>query len=453
LVCAAIEDRALLPGPTIRYRAKRTPHAVSSARNGQGWVGDDEDQRDQGRSGGHVTSRHSSEGGRRGVAPWIIITAVVVLVIAAGTTAYLLIVGGGDDEASATCSSQVVLPVVTAPGAAAAITDAATAFDATKPVARSACVSTSVTTLPNAETISALADGWQQNSTAAPGMWVADSAASLAALESTNSGLTAGRDTKPMATSPVVLAVRTDDAAAVAAAGLSWQNLPAATGPTGSVTLPSGQHLILALPDPTTNRATSYALQSVVAAGAGGTVDAAAIGAAATDLAALAGASGPVPAPTGPTTATSTASPATAQPATTQEALTQLAAGTGSFTAVPVVQSDLVAFTATTPGLTGVPLSGGTVGDAVYAVPLTASWINPTMEDAAAVFLAYLRGPDGDRTFTEHGFVVAGAAPAASTGPGATTSPAGADQSPVLSDGGEDVAAALAAAIGAAPAG
>jgi hypothetical protein len=260
-----------------------------------------------------------------------------------------------------------------------------------------------------------------------------------------------------MATSPVVLAVRTDDAAAVADAGLSWQNLPAATGPTGSVTLPSGQHLILALPDPTTNRATSYALQSVVAARSGGTVDPAAIGAAATDLAALAGASGPVPAPTGPTTATSiatpTATPATAHPSDTQEALTQLAAGTGSFTAVPVVQSDLVAFTATTPGLTGVPLSGGTVGDAVYAVPLTASWINPTMEDAAAVFLAYLRGPDGDRTFTEHGFVVAGAAPAASTGPGATTSPAGAAQSPVLSDGGEDVAAALAAAIGAAPAG
>ena len=242
-----------------------------------------------------MTSRHSSDdGGRRGVAPWIIITAVVVLVIAAGTTAYLLIVGG-DDAESASCNSQVVLPVVSAPGAAAAITDAAAAFDATNPVARSACVSTTVTSLPNSETIAGLAAGWQGNTAAAPGMWVADSAASLTALEATNSALTAGRDTNPMATSPVVLAVRTDDAAAVTAAGLSWQTLPAAAGPNGTVVLPSGQHLVVALPDPTTNRATSYALQSVVAAGSGGTVDAAAVAAAAAELAVLAGGQRPPP--------------------------------------------------------------------------------------------------------------------------------------------------------------
>ncbi len=94
-----------------------------------------------------MTSRHSSEGGRRGVAPWIIITAVAVLVIAVSTTAYLLIIGGSDDAKAATCSSQVVLGVVSAPGATAAITDAATAFDATNPVARSACVSTTVATM------------------------------------------------------------------------------------------------------------------------------------------------------------------------------------------------------------------------------------------------------------------------------------------------------------------
>ncbi len=427
-----------------------------------------------------MTSRHSSEGGgRRGVAPWIIITAVAVLVIAAGTTAYLLIVGG-DDAESGSCNSQVVLPVVSAPGASAAITDAATAFDATNPVARSACVSTTVTTLPSSETVNDLAAGWQGSTAAAPGMWVADSAASLTALEATNSALTAGRDTNPMATSPVVLAVRTDDAAAVSAAGLSWQTLPAATGPNGTIVLPSGQHLIVALPDPTTNRATSYALQSVVAARSGGAVDAAAVTAAAADLAVLAGGTAAVPAATTPAATTpdvsapavtepaNTPAPAstqaptttgTAQPATTEEALTQLAAGTSSFTAVPVVQSDLVTFSATTPGLTGIPLTGGTVGDAVYAVPLTASWVTPTLEDASAVFLAYLRGPAGDQAFTDNGFVVAGAAPAGPTGsdgstsPGASTGPADPDQSTVLPDAGQEVAAALAAAIGAAPAG
>ena len=245
-----------------------------------------------------MTSRHSSEGGRRGVAPWIIVTAVAVLVFAVGTTAYLLIVGG-DDEARRRCGSQVMLPVVTAPGATDAITAAATAFDATNPVARSACVSTTVSSLPNSQTITALTTGWQQSTVAGAGMWVADSAADLAALESTNSALTAGRDTSPMATSPVVLAVRTDDAAAVTAAGLSWQTLPAATGPNGSVVLPSGEHLVVALPDPTTNRGTSYALQSVVAARTGGTVDAAGVSAAAADLAALAGQHRP-PAPPRP---------------------------------------------------------------------------------------------------------------------------------------------------------
>ena len=406
-----------------------------------------------------MTSRHSSEGGRRGVAPWIIVTAVAVLVFAVGTTAYLLIVGNDEEAASATCGSQVELSVVAAPGVADAITAAATAFDATKPVARSACVSTTVSTLPNTETVTALTTGWQQSTAPAPGMWVVDSAGDLATLESTNSALTAGRDTRPMATSPVVLAVRTDDAAAVTAAGSSWQTLPAATGPNGSVILPSGEHLVLALPDPTTNRGTSAALQSVVAARTGGTVDAPGVTAAAADLAALGATPALAPVATEPAAnppASPTPSTADQQPATTQEALTQLAAGTSAFTAVPVVESDLVAFTATTPGLIGISPSGAAVGDTVYAVPLTAAWVNPTLEDASALFLAYLRGPGGDQAFTDNGFVVAGAPASPTAGSAAATGsaqPGSGEPTEVLPDAGPAVAAALAAAIGAAPAG
>lgn len=402
-----------------------------------------------------MTSRHSSEGGgRRGVAPWIIVTAVAVIVFALGTTAYLLIVGGKDDASTASCGSQVVLPVVTDPGAAKAISAAAAAFDATKPVARSACVSTTVSTLPGSQTAAALITNWSPTNSpngavAAPAMWVADSAAELTALEATDSALTAGRDTKPMATSRVVLAVRADDAAAVAAAGLTWLTLPGATGPNGSVVLPSGQHLMVALPDPTTNRGTSYALQSVVAARPGGTVDTAGVAAAAADLKAFAGTAQP-----------DTGSSAPTQPATTEEALTQLGAGTGTFNAVPVVESDLVAFSATTPGLTGISPAGAAVGDTVYAVPLTAGWINPTMEDAAALFLAYLRGPGGDQAFIDTGFVVAGLGTGSSTESGApTTSTSGpvgsgpAAQSAVLPDAGQEIAEALAAAVGATPTG
>ena len=248
--------------------------------------------------------------------------------------------------------------------------------------------------------------------------------------------------------------------AAVTAAGLSWQDLPAATGANGSVILPSGEHLVLALPDPTTNRGTSAALQSVVAARTGGTVDAAGVSAAAADLAALAAAAPAVaPVATEPAAippASPTPSTADEQPATTQEALTQLAAGTSTFTAVPVVESDLVAFTATTPGLTGIPPSGAAVGDTVYAVPLTAAWVNPTLEDASALFLAYLRGPGGDQAFTDSGLVVAGAASSPTTGSAAATGSAqsgSVEPTEVLPDAGPEIAAALAAAIGAAPAG
>ena len=44
----------------------------------------------------------------------------------------------------------------------------------------------------------------------------------------------------------------------------------------------------------------------------------------------------------------------TVQPSTTEQALNQLADRSGVFTAVPVVASDLAAFTATTRGLTAI---------------------------------------------------------------------------------------------------
>lgn len=368
-----------------------------------------------------MTSRHSSQGGRRGIAPWIIVTIIAAVVVIAGTVGYILIVNSGsNDEAS--CNSQVVLPVVSAPGASEAITAAAAAFDATAPVARSACVSTTVTTAPAAETAQLLADGWPESAGAGPGVWVTDSEGDLLTLEATNSALTAGRATEPLATSPVVLAVRSADAAAVEAAALSWTTLPTASGPDGELILPGGEHLLVALPNPVTNRGTSYALQSVLLGASGGTIDAASAAGAGPALVNLIG--------TGPTG--SGQSPPV-QPATTAEALTDLAAGTGAFTAVPVVASDLATFTAGTPGLVAVSPSGTTVGDAVFAAPLSASWVTPTLDDASALFLAYLRGPGGDTAFTDHGFELAEASTA--------TAP----------DAGPEVAAALATAIGAAP--
>ena len=130
--------------------------------------------------------------------------------------------------------------MVAAPGAAAAITAAATAFDATAPVARSACVSTTVTTLPNRRPTRRSPTGGSSNRAAAPGMWVTDSVAALSALEDTDSALTAGRDTSPMATSPVVIAVRTDDAVERHRSELAGSPRPRADRPAPSRCRPVG---------------------------------------------------------------------------------------------------------------------------------------------------------------------------------------------------------------------
>jgi len=393
-----------------------------------------------------MTSRHASRGGRRGVASWIIVTVIAAVVVIGAALAYILIVGGSN-KAEGTCSSQVQLPVVSAPGATAAITSAATAFNGTAPVARSACVTAAVTSLPDSQAQLALADEWQQAAGTPPAIWVPESEAALHALEATDSAMTAGRDTNPIATSPVVIAVRDEDAASIQSAGLSWADLAASSGPDGTVTLPSGRKLIVALPDPTSNRASSYALQSVLANKAGGTVDVASVTANAAELASI-GAGGP-----------------SVQPSTTEQALNQLADRSGGFTAVPVVASELAAFTATTPGLTAIAPNGTAVGDTVYAVPLSASWVTPTLDDAAALFLAYLRSSDGEAAFAEHGLQVPSPRPAGSTGAGAspaagssggavpTGSPAGSDPADVIPDAGAEVAAALGAAIGASTAG
>jgi ABC-type molybdate transport system substrate-binding protein len=295
-------------------------------------------------------------------------------------------------------------------------------------------VTTAVSTLPDSGKVTTPLEQWQQETGKAPAMWVADSEADLLAVESTDSGLTAGRDTEPIATSPVVLAVRSSDAAAAAA--LSWSDLAAQTGSEGTVTLPDGRRVILALPDPRTNRATSYALQSVLAAAAPDDetpIDTATVSAAAGDLTRL-GAQDP-----------------TSRQTTTQDALGRLAAGGATFTAVPVVESDLTKFSASTPGLSAVSPQGGAVGDAVWPVPLTASWVTPTLKDAAARFAAFLRSPAGSAALSESGLRPT-AAPAGSsasgTVPGTTAGSSTAGAPVTLPDAGAEVAGALATAIG-----
>lgn len=301
---------------------------------------------------------------RRRPAAWLVVVTVTAVVVAALTVGYFVIINRHDDPLA--CTGSAVLPVVAAPGAAAAVNDVAAAFNSTGPIARSTCVSVSVSAMSGASTVAALAAGWKGRSTPAPGLWVVDSAADVAALDTDNAAMTAGNTNTDLATSPVVLAVRGAPGAAVG----SWQNV--ADGAPG---------LKVAMPDPGTNRASRYALESILASstpgGAGAPIAAGAVAAAAPTLLRLARS-----VPTAPTT--------------TAAALTELSAGTSSYSAVPVVESELVDFNAANPpGLTAVYPTGGTAGDAILSIPLTAPWINSAMSDAAAKFDAFLRDPKG----------------------------------------------------------
>ena len=152
---------------------------------------------------------------------------------------------------------------------------------------------------------------------------------------------------------------------------VAWSELPAGGGTRRDRRCSrTAASLIIALPDPRTNRATSYALQSILAGSANGApVTPDAVAAAAGELAGVGPGAGP------DTSADS--------PDTTAAALDALAGDDASFTAVPVVASDLQAYNeAADPGaeLLAVHPGGPTVGDRVFVVPLSATWVDPTTE-------------------------------------------------------------------------
>jgi hypothetical protein len=311
--------------------------------------------------------RHASADGRRRIAAWPIVLVVVVLLLVGVTVAYVVIVT--PDNRTAACTGSTVLPVTVSPGSSRAVTHAAIAFNATHPIARSTCVSVSVSTLRGAAAAGALAAGWKNAAPPAPALWIVDSAADVAAVDADHPAMTAGHQNTALATSPVVVAVR-----AAPPTSVSWKGLA-----DGSVPL------VITMPDPAINRASSYALESMVSASAdtpGEAVAAAAV-TGSTNLLRRLAAAAPDP------------------PTTTEAALTELSAGSGGFTAVPVVESELAAYNAShNPALTALYPSGPTAGDEMMAVPLTSTWVTDAMSDAAAAFDAFLSGAKGTAILT-----------------------------------------------------
>ncbi len=336
--------------------------------------------------------RHADDERGRGLAGWLIgaISAGLVMIVA--IVGYIVVLNRADSTEQAVCSSDVTLSILAGPGASPALSQAAGAYNKTKPVVRSACITAVVTTASDDAVLAGLTGRWPVKEMPPPGMWIPDSAASLSALDGVRPDLAAGHPTDPFAWSPVVLAMRGGDAAA--AAGVTWADLGTAAGPDGTLSLPSGRHLILQLPPIATSRASSYALQSVVA----GTdpsvpVDTATI-AAKTEL------------------LTAVDADRGGKATTTREALIALAAPASSspdsatVTAVPVVEAELVRFDKSTTGdvLTAVHPVGSTTGDALIAAPISASWTGRTITAAGSDFQAFLSGVAGQQILADHGW-------------------------------------------------
>ncbi|WP_154674426.1 substrate-binding domain-containing protein [Nakamurella lactea] len=363
--------------------------------------------------------RHIAEGRKRGIAGWPILVLSVIVVLVAGTIAYFALLRNHDAADTGECTGSATLPLLASSGASPAARALSDAFNATLPVARSTCLTTSVTSLPGPTAAAALIDHWQGRSEPAPGVWLTDDGSTLLDVDAQASDLTAGRDADPLATSPVVLAMR--DADAARATGLSWQKLPSELGSGGSARSADGKPIPLRLSDPRTNRATGYAAESMLGSD-GAAVTVAKVERGAAELRSLRTAG-------------------TDQP-TTGDALDQLAGG-NSPGAVPVTEADLAAFnTGNDSALAAVYPSGPTAGDQLFAVALSADWVTPTVRDAASQFTAFTRSPQGTAVLTAAHFRVPGAKSSAGSGVRSST--------PVtpLPPADAGVSAAVAAALG-----
>lgn len=321
--------------------------------------------------------RHADVRRRRGIASWPLVAAGVVVLLVAVAVMYVFVLKNDNDKTPQACTGSASLTVLASSGSSPAARALSDAFNATAPSARSTCVTSQVVTAASGDAAGMLADGWQGRTDPPPAVWITDDASQLAALENSDPAITAGRDTEPLATSPVVLAMRTD-----APGGLtgkrSWQQF-ATLFATGGGT--SRQHLLA--PDPRDNRASSYALSSMFAVD-GALPSVSEIGAATTTVRSM-------------TDRQST------DLASTGDALQLLTDGGDGAErlAVPVTEADLAAYNSSAASpLTAVYPSGPVVGDEVYVISLTMDGLDDIQRDAATRFHSFARDTAGRQMFT-----------------------------------------------------
>lgn len=347
-------------------------------------------------------ARHADDDRGRGIAPWIIVVSVATIAAIAATIAYFVILSRAD-SGSGTCHRDQTLHIVAGPSSAPAIKRVAEAYNETHPVVRSSCISATVSSLDDATALQRLSGTWTGSLGPEPGLWIPDSAASLAALDSERSDVAAGHGTNPFAWSPVVLAVPKDDVSAVAPLG--WADFLTVNHDDGRVTL-GDQQLHLRMTSIAAGKASSYALQSALAAksASAATGDRPISAVDVSDNAGVVIALGAV---------AGDADNSTPDNLSALVADHTAHAGTAEHTiidAVPVVEADLVQFNRDTghSALVAVHPKGFTVGDGLIAAPLAS---DRTVKASGSDFQSFLKEPAAQQVLANLGWRTQSAQP------------------------------------------
>ncbi|WP_433604274.1 substrate-binding domain-containing protein [Prescottella agglutinans] len=356
--------------------------------------------------------QHRSDRRTRGVSKGPIIALVSVIVLVLGVVGWFQLRDRASSEGTAAAGACVegdaTLHVTAEPDIAPQIRELAARFTETDPVVRDHCVTVSVTdgaTGPVADALATAPDGpWNENLGPAPALWIPSSGAAINRV-SPVPGVIDGHP-KPIASSPIVLAVPAELARTLEAAGTTWQGLPSLQAERDSLAtlgLAGWGSLKLALP---TDPATGHVLDAVAAA----TTDA---GPGPVDEAQAAS-----PKVTAAVSALSNGARAIdGAPASTADAIAALARQTNhadaSVHAVPATEQQLRAAGDSASGLVAFAPAGATpVADHPAAI-LATPWVDETLSRAAAQFVDFVRQPEQVQHLVDAGFRVDDKTPSA----------------------------------------
>ncbi|MCQ4120122.1 substrate-binding domain-containing protein [Rhodococcus tibetensis] len=355
---------------------------------------------------------HRGGKGARGISKGPLIVLGLVVVIVLGVFGWFQLADRIDDQGAAAAGACVegdsVLSIAADPDIASDIRTLADRFTATSPVIRDHCISVTVTPVASDAVRDALIAGpevgWDDNLLGPrPALWIPSSSQSI---RQAPAGAVSG-EARPLAASPVVLAVRSEFESALNTAAVDWKDLPSLQSGRGSLAalgLPNWGSLGLALPVGSGSAVTELAIEAVAASVAGDSA--------------------------GPVTAEQAHSPQVtsaltglalgyealpgAKPETTREALTLLTdaddPSTEGIHAVPVTEQQLYLALRDAPGsdVTAFMPNGATpVADHPAAI-LSGPAVDETQSRAAAQFTEFVREPEQGQVLADAGFRIEG---------------------------------------------